>query len=200
VLSELARRKAELDDESRAVVEALLPHREEVIAHIRGQLPDGIEAVKIRHHGDFHLGQVLIVKDDACILDFEGEPQRSLEDRRRKFPAARDVAGLLRSIDYAAGAAFDRARQAWPDDHARFLPALDDWTRQSAEALLAAYREALGNPPLWPADAEASARLLDFFLLEKGFYEIGYELANRPNWLRVPLRGVQRILTGKALP
>ena len=193
-LVELAHRRAELDDGTRALVDALLPRRDEMLARIRAQLSPDIEATKIRQHGDFHLGQVLIVKDDACILDFEGEPQRGIEERRRKVPAARDVAGLLRSIDYAAGTAFERARQAWPDDHAKFLAALDDWIGQSSEAYLVAYRE------LWPTDPATAARLLDFFLLEKCFYEISYELANRPNWLRVPLMGLQRILTGKAVP
>jgi maltose alpha-D-glucosyltransferase / alpha-amylase len=199
-LAELAHRRRELDDSTGALVDVLVPRREEILARIRAQLPADIAAVKIRQHGDFHLGQVLIVKDDACILDFEGEPQRSLEERRRKVPAARDVAGLLRSIDYAAGTAFERARQAWPDDHAKFLAALDDWIGQSSEAYLTAYRETLGSPLLWPADPAAAARLLDFFLMEKCFYEISYELANRPNWLRVPLMGLQRILTGKAVP
>ena len=197
---ELAHRRRELDDSTGALVDVLVPRREEIFARIRAQLPADIAAVKIRQHGDFHLGQILIVKDDACILDFEGEPQRSMEERRRKVPAARDVAGLLRSIDYAAGTAFERARQAWPDDHAKFLAALDDWIGQSSEAYLTAYREALGSPLLWPADPAAAARLLDFFLMEKCFYEISYELANRPNWLRVPLMGLQRILTGKAVP
>ena len=83
-------------------------------------LPEAMEAMKIRHHGDFHLGQMLIVKDDVFIIDFEGEPRRSIAERRRKAPAARDVAGLIRSIDYSATAALERAlqvgsRRAWQD-------------------------------------------------------------------------------------
>jgi maltose alpha-D-glucosyltransferase/alpha-amylase len=102
---------------------------------------------------------------------------------------------MLRSIDYAAMAAFERALQAWPDDHEKFLTALDDWGRQSAAAFLSAYREALTNPLLWPADTADAERLLNFFLMEKAIYEIHYELANRPTWLRVPLMGLQRIWT-----
>jgi maltose alpha-D-glucosyltransferase/alpha-amylase len=195
---ELSRRRSELDEATRALLDPLLARRQDVLARIRSQLPPDLHGCKIRQHGDFHLGQILFVKDDACILDFEGEPQRGLEERRRKVPAARDVAGLLRSIDYAAAAAFQRALQAWPDDHAKLLIALDDWARQAAEAFMAAYRETVDRSLLWPADPADAARLLDFFLLEKGLYEINYELANRPNWLRVPLMGLERILTGKA--
>jgi maltose alpha-D-glucosyltransferase/alpha-amylase len=197
VVSELSRRRHELDEATGVLVDSLLVQRHELLARIRHLVPEAIEVCKIRHHGDFHLGQVLFAKDDAYILDFEGEPQRSLEERRRKAPAARDAAGMLRSIDYATMAAFERALQAWPDDHDKFLNALNDWARQSAAAFRAAYREALTNSLLWPTDPAEAERLLDFHLLEKAIYEINYELANRPNWLRVPLLGLQRILTEK---
>src|SRR6516225_4101377 len=80
----------------RQLVDALLSYRDSLPLRLRELLPETIDAMKIRHHGDFHLGQMLIVKDDISIIDFEGEPRRSLEDRRRKAPAARDVAGLIR--------------------------------------------------------------------------------------------------------
>src|SRR5262249_4399394 len=192
---ELSRRHPELTDSTRALIDWLLAGGEEFAARIRGLLPPAVQALKIRHHGDFHLGQVLFAKDDAYILDFEGEPQRSVEERRRKAPAARDVAGLIRSIDYAATAAFERALETWPDEAERLLRALEDWSRQSVAAFMSSYREALTNPALWPADDAEADRLLDFFLLEKGLYEINYELANRPSWLRVPLMGLQRVLS-----
>jgi maltose alpha-D-glucosyltransferase / alpha-amylase len=91
--------------------------------------------MKIRHHGDFHLGQMLIVKDDVFIIDFEGEPRRSIEDRRRKAPAARDVAGLIRSIDYSATAALERALKSAPDEQGT---ALDGWREHSVAAFLGA--------------------------------------------------------------
>ena len=162
---------------------------------LRDLLRTDVQAFKTRHHGDLHLGQVLFAKDDAFILDFEGEPERGLDERRRKTPAARDVAGLLRSVDYAATSAFERALLTWPDEHDRLLTALEHWGRQSVATFMATYREALTNPQLWPADTEQADRLLDFFLLEKAFYEIQYELANRPGWLRVPLMGLERILS-----
>ena len=150
--------------------------------------------MKIRHHGDFHLGQMLIVKDDVVILDFEGEPRRSIAERRRKIPAARDVAGLIRSIDYSATAALERALKSAPDEHGKIARALDDWRGRSVAAMLAAYREFMVDPRLWPAEAADAERLLDFFLLEKACYELEYEMAHRPHWLRVPLAGLQRIL------
>jgi maltose alpha-D-glucosyltransferase/alpha-amylase len=182
------------------LIDRVVAPAEEALAQLRNLPPTALDASKIRHHGDFHLGQVLFAKDDAFILDFEGEPQRSLEERRRKAPAARDIAGLVRSIDYAATAAFERALETWPDEHDRLLNALEDWSRQSVATFMASYREALTHPLLWPADAAQSDRLLDFFLLEKAFYEINYELANRPNWLRVPLMGLQRVLSQRSRP
>jgi maltose alpha-D-glucosyltransferase/alpha-amylase len=151
--------------------------------------------MKIRHHGDFHLGQMLIVKDDVFIIDFEGEPRRSLEERRRKAPAARDVAGLLRSIDYSATAALDRVLKSAPDDQGKIAKALDDWRERAVAAVLGAYHEHLADRRLWPEKRRDADALLDFFLLEKAFYEIEYELAHRPDWLRVPLAGTLRVLS-----
>jgi maltose alpha-D-glucosyltransferase/alpha-amylase len=193
-LGELARRRPDLANDRR-LVDALLSHRDSLPLRLRELLPETIDAMKIRHHGDFHLGQMLIVKDDICIIDFEGEPRRSLEDRRRKAPAARDVAGLIRSIDYSATAALERALKSAPDEHGKLAHALEDWREHSVAAFMSAYRSSLSDTRLWPQSIEAADRLLDFFLLEKAFYEIEYELAHRPDWLRVPLAGTWRILS-----
>ena len=151
-------------------------------------LPRDIDGLNIRHHGDFHLGQMLIVKDDVFIIDFEGEPRRTIAERRRKAPAARDVAGLIRSIDYSTTAALDRALKVAPDEHGRLASALADWRDRATAAFLTAYRETMADQPLWPADpAGRRSGCSNFFLLEKAFYEIEYELAHRPDWLRVPL-------------
>ena len=190
----LGRRRGELSELNRTLVDELLSRRDTLAGHVRTLLPDHVEAMKIRHHGDFHLGQMLIVKDDVYIIDFEGEPHRSLEERRRKAPAARDVAGLIRSIDYSVIAALERAAQT-SDDHGHLARALDDWREGATLSVLAAYRENMTDRRLWPADAEQAACMLDFFLLEKALYEIGYELAHRPHWLRVPLAGTLRILS-----
>jgi maltose alpha-D-glucosyltransferase/alpha-amylase len=150
--------------------------------------------MKIRQHGDLHLGQLLMVKDDVYIIDFEGEPKRSAAERRRKVPAARDVAGLLRSIDYSATAALDRATRVVPDDQGKVARALEDWRARSVAAVLTAYRDAMTDTRLWPAEPQAAQQLLNFFMLEKALYEIEYELSFRPDWLHVPLVGTLRVL------
>jgi maltose alpha-D-glucosyltransferase/alpha-amylase len=194
-LDELARRKSDIRDDDRRTVDELLAQRKSLPSRLRDLLPSRIGGVKIRHHGDFHLGQMLVVKDDVFIIDFEGEPRRTLEERRRKAPAARDLAGLIRSIDYSAIAALDRALRSAPDEHGKIAQALDDWRERAVDATVDAYHERLNDPRLWPADRQQADRLLDFFLLEKAFYEIEYELAYRPDWLRVPLAGTLRILS-----
>jgi maltose alpha-D-glucosyltransferase/alpha-amylase len=194
VLEELARRKSGFSEADRALADALLSYADSLSARLSAMLPDSIQAMKIRHHGDFHLGQMLMVKDDVFIIDFEGEPRRSLQDRRRKAPAARDLAGLIRSIDYSATAALDRAVRTTPDNDGKLARALHDWRERSIAGVLAAYRAAMTDARLWPAEQRAADRLLDFFLLEKAFYEIEYEMAHRPDWLRVPLAGTLRIL------
>jgi maltose alpha-D-glucosyltransferase/alpha-amylase len=195
VLDELTRHLASLRPADRMLVERLLSSCQSLPTRLHDLLPDSVDAMKIRHHGDFHLGQMLIVKDDVFIIDFEGEPRRSLEERRRKAPAARDLAGVIRSIDYSTTAALDRALKTMSDEHGKIAAALDEWRERSAAGLLAAYREFLTDPRLWPSDPKQADRLLDFFLLEKAFYEIEYELAHRPDWLRVPLAGAWRILS-----
>jgi maltose alpha-D-glucosyltransferase/alpha-amylase len=194
-LDHLARRRSDLTENDRRLVDALLSYRQSLPARLRELLPETIDAMKIRHHGDFHLGQMLIAKDDVSIIDFEGEPRRSIEDRRRKGPAARDVAGLMRSIDYSTTAALERALKSAPYEHGRLVHALEDWREHSVAAFLSAYRSSLSDTRLWPQSLDAADRLLDFFLLEKAFYEIEYELAHRPDWLRVPLAGTWRILS-----
>ena len=194
-LAHLARRRSDLPDTARQLVEKVLSARESLASLLHELLPDTLDAVKIRHHGDFHLGQMLIVKDDVFIIDFEGEPRRSIEDRRRKAPAARDVAGLIRSIDYSATGALERALKSAPDDEGKIARALEGWRVSAVAAFFAGYRRSLTDLRLWPQSPRAAERLLDFFLLEKAFYEIEYELAHRPDWLRVPLAGTWRILS-----
>jgi maltose alpha-D-glucosyltransferase / alpha-amylase len=195
LFEDLSRRLSNLDDRTRPIVESILTGRAEVLRHISRLLTADMEITNIRHHGDFHLGQMVFAKDDVFIIDFEGEPQRSLAERREKAPAARDVAGLLRSIDYSATAAFERALQASPDEHGKLFHALEGWREAALEVFLTSYREALATTQLWPSDTGQADHLLQFFLLQKAVYEVNYELANRPTWLRVPLVGLQRILS-----
>jgi trehalose synthase-fused probable maltokinase len=136
----------------------------------------------IRHHGDFHLGQTLWRGDDWVILDFEGEPARSLPERRRKRSPLRDVAGLLRSLAYAASAA----------SVLRGVDPPSDWESRAREEFLEGYRDTV-DQALVPSGA-AMDKLLKVFELEKAVYELRYELNNRPDWVRIPVAGIVRLL------
>ena len=158
-------------------------------------LPREADAANIRCHGDLDLNQLLIVKDDIFIVDFEGAPRRSIAERRRKAPAARDIASLVRSIDYSATAALERALKVAHDEHGKLGAALGEWRDRATAAFLAAYHEAMTDQRLWPSDPNAADGLLTFFLLEKALNEIEHELSFRPEWLRVPLIGIIRMLS-----
>ena len=145
-----------------------------------------------RCHGDFHLGQVLIAGDDVVIIDFEGEPGRTLAQRRAKQSPWRDVAGLLRSLSYARYSALRLAPPADPATVAQRQARLKDWETRARQAFLAGYRAAL--PPTDGNDRRAADNLLTFLLLEKALYELRYELDNRPQWLAVPLAGLLELL------
>jgi maltose alpha-D-glucosyltransferase / alpha-amylase len=191
----LERLRHDLTPHAAGLAQRLLDNCETVLGYIESGKQTAFGGLKIRHHGDFHLGQVLIAKDDAYILDFEGEPRRSLDERRSKAPPARDVAGFLRSIDYAASAAIDRSPDLTAEERANLDQRIRDWARDMREAYWESYRETLdGDARLWPADDAETHALLDLFLLEKAFYEIEYELTNRPTWSHIPLEGTLRIL------
>ena len=191
----MAQRRAALRESDRLLVDQIMAERDRLRERLQALLPNTIDGLNIRHHGDFHLGQMLIVKDDIFIIDFEGEPRRPIHERRRKAPAARDVAGLLRSIDYSVTAALERALKIAPDDSGRLTVALDGWRENASETFLTSYRDTMQDARLWPANPAAADAMLNFFLIEKAFYEIEYELAHRPDWLRVPLAGTLRILS-----
>jgi maltose alpha-D-glucosyltransferase/alpha-amylase len=191
----ISHRRDALREADRPLIDQILAQRAVLPDRLKALLPRNLESLNIRVHGDFHLGQMLIVKDDIFIIDFEGEPRRPHSERRRKAPAARDVAGLIRSIDYSATAALERALKVASDEQGRLAAALAEWRDRASAAFLTAYREAMTNQRLWPADRDDAERMLNFFLIEKAFYEIEYELAHRPDWLRVPLTGMLRILS-----
>jgi len=161
--------------------------RNELAARVndRAQLAAGL--LRTRIHGDLHLGQVLVTSEDVQIIDFEGEPAKTLEERRRKYLPLRDVAGMLRSFDYAAHEVERRTTQAGGGEGvARAATILADFRRYAADALLEGYQGGLGQPL-----SDREIRLLDLLMLEKASYEVCYESANRPDWLIVPVRGLR---------
>jgi maltose alpha-D-glucosyltransferase/alpha-amylase len=177
----------------RPLVERLLKQRDTLNARLSA-LPPDIGGSAIRIHGDFRLEQMLIAKDDIFIIGFEGNAGMTLEERRRKTAPARDVACLIRSIDYSVIAAADRAPKVAPDEQGKLAAALGEWRNRAAHAFLAAYRESMTAARLWPADPHAADAMVNFFLLEKAVHEIEYELAHRPEWLRLPVAGLLRML------
>ena len=171
-----------------ASARAVLPPDERItVDHdaIRAALAHLVGRQKIRHHGDFHLGQTLYCPraGDWMIIDFEGEPLRPLEERRRKHAAPRDVAGLLRSIDYAAAST-----------RAPALP-LRDWQADAARAFVEGYRFAAGAAPFLPESDSAFRDVVAVFELEKAAYEVVYEANNRPDWIAIPRRGLATAVT-----
>jgi maltose alpha-D-glucosyltransferase/alpha-amylase len=157
---------------------------------IASATPGGV-GQRIRIHGDYHLGQVLRSRGDYIILDFEGEPARTLAARRAKQSPLKDVAGMLRSFSYAAYAGLNAFAQRRPDDAKSLEPWARLWQNSVSTEFLRAYRLAIDatNPKLIPQPTQAQL-LLNAYLLEKALYELLYELDNRPAWVRIPLAGI----------
>ncbi|NBC32533.1 MAG: maltose alpha-D-glucosyltransferase [Alphaproteobacteria bacterium] len=177
-----------------ALVSRLIERRDDCQALIRKLVSVVPEAAKTRHHGDYHLGQVLVAGDDFILVDFEGEPRRGLAERRAKKSPMRDVAGMVRSFDYAAWAGAKSAAETSPDWYDELLGQAMTWRRLATEAFLGAYRAFIGDCVSFPPDAAVAQQLLDLLILEKALYEINYEAANRPGWLSIPTAGVIALL------
>ena len=164
-------------------IEPILGRGEEVRDRLQSMSHVGVGGRLIRHHGDYHLGQTMLRDEGWTILDFEGEPARSLLDRRRKRSPLRDVAGMLRSFAYAASAS----------ELLRGVPAPAGWEQQAREGFLETYLETV-DQSLLPAGRPATDKLLAIFELEKAVYELSYELNNRPDWVPIPVAGIARLL------
>lgn len=156
--------------------------------------PVEVTAARTRVHGDYHLGQVLWAEGDFYILDFEGEPARPLELRRLKESPLKDVAGMMRSFSYAAYAALFSRTAARAADFERLEPWARVWARWAGAAFLKGYFAAAADAPFLPTAPAQRGVLLDLFLIDKALYELNYELNNRPDWLRIPLRGLADLL------
>jgi maltose alpha-D-glucosyltransferase/alpha-amylase len=185
----LQRRRDGLPAAAQADADAVLERRSQILQRFETYAQQDVDAVKIRHHGDYHLGQVLLVQNDFVIIDFEGEPGRPLAERRRKHSPLRDVAGMLRSFNYAAYTALARSSTEQPQALAVLESMALDWEAEVSRTFLRGYQEATQGCGLFAAWDDMHG-LLQLFTLEKAFYELRYELGNRPDWVRVPLRGI----------
>jgi len=186
-----------LDRDGHSLAEQLLARRERLLKAVGKIVGKKARALRTRIHGDFHLGQVLVGQMDAYLIDFEGEPARPVDERRRKMSPFRDVAGLLRSLSYAGAAAMPSEATALPaNDRRRVL--LESFSAHARERFMQAYRHEVAAAPIPLADVATEGALIDLFLVEKAAYEIRYEAANRPSWLILPVRGLSA-LAGRLL-
>jgi maltose alpha-D-glucosyltransferase / alpha-amylase len=195
----LAERCAAFDGETQVLARGVLTHREGLLGRMESLGREVRPFVAIRIHGDYHLGQVLRVHDDFAIIDFEGEPARPLAERRAKQSPLRDVAGMLRSLGYAAHAGLSRA--AGDDSHMRasLAPWAQAWETATADAFMVAYLAVADSGAFIPQDRAQLRLSLEMFVLEKALYELDYEMNNRPDWVSVPLAGILSLVSPSRL-
>ena len=174
----------------------VLAHQEAIMAAIDGLAKATEGSLLTRIHGDLHLGQILVANSDAYLIDFEGEPARPLEERRAKSSPIRDVAGILRSFDYAAATMRRSFTETTPDtssNNVRRELLLKGFIDQAESSFLDGYRQVSRNAEhAWVSD-QAEVALLDLFLISKASYEVGYEAANRPDWIGLPVFGLAQL-------
>ena len=196
VFTTLRKRSSSLPESIQPDVQELLGHQQALLDRYRTIVDRRVDAQRTRFHGDYHLGQVLYTGRDFVIIDFEGEPMRPIADRRQKRSPLRDVAGMIRSYDYAAWSSLFNLRNSG-------LIAEDDplgehwakyWFGWVAAEFLRAYLETAGSASFLPPERAQRELLLDIFLLDKAVYELNYEINNRPDWLRIPLCGILDLL------
>jgi 1,4-alpha-glucan branching enzyme len=188
VLDALDGRTKSLSDGARAALSAVRAGRSELMARLAEVARREDAGVKMRVHGDLHLGQVLFTGDDFAIIDFEGEPARPLAERKAKRSPLVDVAGMLRSFHYASVSALRACPEA---SRASLAPWASFWHRAVSAAFMRGWLTATRGSVVVPRDSGSMRALLDLFLLEKCIYEVHYEMNNRPEWLEIPLEGLR---------
>jgi maltose alpha-D-glucosyltransferase/alpha-amylase len=196
----LRRRIKELPEDARDDAQRVLGLEPEILRRARATFERRISATRTRLHGDLHLGQILYTGRDFVLIDFEGEPMRSLSERRLKRSPLRDVAGMIRSFHYAGQSELLKrlaGGQVRREDAAALAPWVRAWDSWAAAAFLGSYLETATGASHVPTSRDELAGMLDAFLLEKALYELGYELNNRPDWVRIPLRGILQLMGGE---
>jgi len=183
-----------LEGKVREAAEEILAGRRHILESMKVIYSRKLDLMKIRIHGDYHLGQILFTGKDLVILDFEGEPARSYSERRLKFAALRDIAGMIRSFHYAAYGNLFLESETRNEDIEKLIPYADLWNHYMSCFFMHAYLEKVQGTGLIPDKEEDIRILLDIFLLSKAFYELNYELNNRPSWVSIPVKGILSIL------
>jgi maltose alpha-D-glucosyltransferase/alpha-amylase len=169
--------------------ELLLSRRDTLLKRIEAAVPSPPQGLKTRHHGDYHLGQVLLKRNDFIIVDFEGEPARPLEERRMKHSPLRDVAGMLRSFTYARRTAMQDCAVQTADDCGRWDVLVDKWESDVRSTFISTY-DSIARPAGIYQSLDDVLPLMTLFEVEKALYETRYELGNRPDWTHIPLRAL----------
>lgn len=193
-IQNLAKNLEKLPETIRSGASDILASEQVILNHLGKITQKRITAMKIRVHGDYHLGQVLYTGKDFVIIDFEGEPARPLSERRLKRSPLRDVAGMIRSFHYAAHSVLFKHLSIRPEDITLLEPWVELWYHYVSGVFLHSYLNTVENAPIVPNKREELEILLQAFLLEKAVYELGYELNNRPDWVIIPIRGIKGIL------
>jgi maltose alpha-D-glucosyltransferase / alpha-amylase len=187
----------DLPEETQRDAGTVLGLEQEILLRFKKVIDRKITAMRIRCHGDYHLGQLIRSGDDFVITDFEGEPARPLSERRIKRSAMRDVSGMLRSFYYAASTAVRTHTEregSGGEDLAVLRRWAQFWNTWVSSTFLKSYLETAGGATFVPESREELEVLLDAFLLEKAVYEIGYELNNRPGWAIIPIHSIPLLL------
>ncbi len=177
--------------------QSVLALEPEILMHLRGIYESRLEALRIRIHGDFHLGQILHTGRDFLIIDFEGEPAVAISERRLKRAPLHDVAGMIRSFHYASYAGLLKflERGMPPDAQLEVLLRWSRfWARWVSARYYSAYLEGMQGSAILPSDAKDLKMMMDVFLLRKAIYELGYELNDRPDWVKIPLQGIMELM------
>jgi trehalose synthase-fused probable maltokinase len=193
VFALLRARFGELPADVQGQARAALAVEDQIRGRLQSFLAAPLASLRIRCHGDYHLGQVLHTGTDFIVLDFEGEPARPLGERRAKQSPLRDAAGMLRSFHYAAAAGLAN-RAPGPEPVTRLEPWARFWSASLARRFIEAYVARLASVPAFAWSPAELALLLEVHLLEKALYEIAYELNNRPDWVRIPLAGLLELV------
>jgi len=195
VFESLAKALPRLPEERRELGRKVLDGRPRVLEAFAGLLEKLIPTIKIRVHGDYHLGQVLFTGKDVVILDFEGEPARSLSERKLKRSPCKDVAGMIRSFHYAIHSAWPQPLILREEERKALEPWAELWPERMTSEFLGAYLESAGAASFVPEPKDWDV-LMRAYLMEKAVYELGYELNNRPAWAHIPMLGILRLLPG----
>jgi maltose alpha-D-glucosyltransferase / alpha-amylase len=175
--------------------EEIIHMKDDILNTLKRIYRKKFDVVKIRIHGDYHLGQVLFTGRDFIILDFEGEPARSYSERRLKRSPLRDVAGMIRSFHYAAYGSLFLNEQIRAEDREKLLPFAEQWYHYMSGFFMQAYLDTVKGSQFIPKEREDLDTLLQTYILEKAIYELNYEFNNRPEWIIIPMRGIKAIMS-----